>query len=259
MDRFIRVNGKEFSFEEVAKALGFEVAPHLDPVQVHLCQQIEDGVLVAKGAFFDKDDYPGMDVELELPEEKDSMPVIISRTEQPRLDTEERGVRTFCYNRENEYFMYFDVDTRTDDEVDKEIDVPSVVLSGSRLAEVDVYEENTFVRYRGALPAKERAVEPAMDNVKLEVGMVGSVKGLPEIKKNLRGKAFEITGVNEEHGFAACKIEGEQGTFSIHVSQMENLCVPEISLEDTLVNASMRSGTNVASMAGHESVDIEMS
>lgn len=243
MDRFIRVNGRDFSFEEVAKALGLEVASHLDPVQVHLCQRVDDGILVAKGAFFDKDDYPGIDLELELPAEKDSLPVMISRCEQPRADGEARGLRNFCYSRADEYFMYFDVDTRADDVVDKEGVEATLVLSGSRSADVDVYEENSFIKYKGPLLDNIMSENPNLSNVeKIMAGMVGHIKDEPGIKKSLRGKAFRITDVSEvTPALALCTIEGQRGVFSVYVSQMEDLSMPEVSFENTLAGAIERS------------------
>lgn len=208
MDRFIRVNGRDFSFEDVAKALEFEVGPYLDPVQVQLCQRVNDGVLVAKGAFFDNDDYPGMDVELELPEEKDSFPVIISRAEQPRVRKSDafsgtrkeelgtrdgiadgddldsgcgrgellgysdgyQGVRNFVYNRDGEYFMYTDVDSRPDEVVDRDGMEQRVMVSGSPKCEVEVYQENPWVRMMGEreFAYKENAPEASLENILAE-------------------------------------------------------------------------------------------
>lgn len=236
MDRFIKINGAVFSFEEVAKALGVECDPGREPVQLHLCQRVDDGVLVAKGAFFDKDEYPAIDLELQLPAEKDSLPVMISRTEQPRVEGAYsdgyRGVRTFGYSRADEYFMYFDSDTRPDALVDKDYNQkglnPKVVVSGGYNYTPEVYQSNQYVKFMGDLPVEEQTREP---DVKLEVGMVGRLKDEEGIKKALRGKAVELVEVGDK-GFANCKIEGQRGTFTVHVSQLEDVKKVEPVLGD---------------------------
>ena len=231
MNRFIRINGKEFSFEEVAKALGVECDPQREPVQLHLCQRIDEGVLVAKGAFFDKDSYPAIDLDLELPAEKDSMSVPIFKVEQPRVDGAYsdgyQGVRSFVYNRDGEYFMYSNVDSRADEIVDRDGMEQWVMVSGSPRCDVEVYQENYFVRMMGRRDFDYTVASLEWKNVELTAGMVGKLRDLPGIKKSLRGKAFEILDVNAKDGFAACRIEGETGTFSIYVSQMEGLRMPE--------------------------------
>lgn len=149
-NRFIRINGQEFSFDEVAKALGLGVNSNIVPIKFELCQRVNGGILVAKGADFDYEDYPGIDIEYHLPKEKDSLPIMISRTEKPQFDDAEHTLRTFCYSREDEYFMYFDSDERPDKEVDERPISPSVVLSGSPNFSVDVTTENPYINYRGA-------------------------------------------------------------------------------------------------------------
>lgn len=149
MNRFLRINGQEFSFDDVVKALGIEVSPNIQPVQVELCQRVDSGVLVAKGAYFDQDDYPGIDVELHLPAEKDSIPIMVSRTEQPQPDGEDHALRTFGYDRNNEYFMYFDTDLRPDAQVDEQMLRPSLTVAGNPGLDVDVMADNPYVNYKG--------------------------------------------------------------------------------------------------------------
>lgn len=148
LDRFILINGQAFSFEAVAQALGLNVDSATKPVEMHLCQRIPDGVLVAKSEYCGGDDYPGIDIELELPAEKDTLPILISRTEQPREEGEICAVRTFGYDRENEYFVHFDTDTRPDAVLDEaELQSPQVVVSGERHLPVEVIAENPFVSF----------------------------------------------------------------------------------------------------------------
>ena len=148
-DRFLRINGKEFSFDKVAEALGLNPSPNREPVQVELCQRVDSGVLVAKGSFFDHDNYPGIDLELQLPPEKDTLPIMISRTEQPRPEGEEHPIRTYGYSRDDEYFMFFDSDLRSDAQVDEKPISPAITISGNRDYSVDVSCENPYVNYKG--------------------------------------------------------------------------------------------------------------
>lgn len=150
MDRFLKINGAVFSFEQVAKALGLQLSAN-ESVKIDLCQRVNGGILVAQGAPFDNDDYPGLDVFMELPPEKGSFPVMITRTEQPRPEEEVHSVRTYAYSRSDEYFMYFDVDTRSDEEVDKDFSIPQVVVSGGPHYPVEVVSENSYFRYCGKL------------------------------------------------------------------------------------------------------------
>lgn len=149
MDRFLRINGRAFSFDEVARALGLYVSSESKTVQVELCQRVDSGILVAKGSFFDHDDYPGIDLELQLPSEKDSMPVLISRTEQPHPEGEPHSLRTYGYTREDEYFMFFDSDIRPDDEVDVDMKAPVLTVSGNIYRPVEVFSENCYIQYKG--------------------------------------------------------------------------------------------------------------
>ena len=152
-DRFLRINGQDFSFSDVANALGIELANQ--DLHVMLCQRVDAGILAAQTAWLDHDDYPGIDVDLILPEEQESNPVMITRTEQPRPDGEHSELKTFCYSRDDEYFMYFTSDTRSDEEVDEEMIEPHVTLSGSPSWTVFADAENPYVRYSGYVPDRK--------------------------------------------------------------------------------------------------------
>lgn len=261
MDRFIRVNGKEFSFEEVANALGVECDPQREPVQVHLCQRVNDGVLVAKGAFFDNDDYPAIDLELELPAEKDSMPVMIFKTEQPRVaggySDGYPGVRSFVYNRDGEYFMYSDVDSRADVVVDRDGMEQRVMVSGSPTCDVEVYQENSWARFMGQKDFVYRANVQATENVKLEVGMVGTIKDEIGVKEEFRGKDFKIlaVGATKEDEFAVCLVEGRDDII-VWRKNMDSVRMPEIMLENTLAAAVQRSHDAEQCSAGVRSLGL---
>lgn len=156
-NRFLRINGENYSLDTVVRALGVFI-PENESVQVSLCQRVDAGILVAKGAALDQDDYPGIDVELELSADKDSIPIMISRTEQPRPVEEEHALRTFCYDRTDEYFMCFDVDVRPDREVEEHYFPPELIVSGSPDNCVVVSCENQYVDFQGVqnvTPKKE--------------------------------------------------------------------------------------------------------
>lgn len=154
-DRFIRINGKDFSLDDVAKALGIQ--PENDkPLEVDLCQRIDAGVLVARGSNIGGDEYPGIDVELELPKEKDSLPVMLSRTEQPRPDGDVQNVRTFCFSRLDEYFMYFDADLRSDKEVDELAIPPHLCVAGNPGFNPVITADNRYVDFEGSTERYEK-------------------------------------------------------------------------------------------------------
>lgn len=70
-----------------------------------------------------------------------------------------------------------------------------------------------------------RALEAseAENAVKLEVGMTGTIKATEGIKKDLRGRSFVVTDVDDSGTFAYCSIEGKKGTYSVLKVYMENL------------------------------------
>lgn len=134
----ISLNGKVFSLEEVCRALG--VDPCAQP-NVSLCIGVKAGVL--KSSLCNEDpDYPGIRTELALPPEAESVDIMLTITEQPRSEDEHEPVRTFGYNRDDEYFLYFDADTRPDREVEDALRRPSVTIGGNPNLPADVYQEN---------------------------------------------------------------------------------------------------------------------
>lgn len=180
-ERFIRVNGQDFSFDEVVKALGVSPIKGNIPHQIQLCQRVEAGILVANGSFYDGDAYPGIDVELQLPQEMKTNPITLTRTEQPKEEGENKNLRTFCYSRQDQYFMFFDADIRPDHEVDDHTLSPSVTISGDRGFPVEVTAENDFVNYKGYTPvhpkislldqiadAESRSSAPAISGISKE-------------------------------------------------------------------------------------------
>lgn len=146
-NRFIRINGQDFSFDSVAAALGIPPPEGSASHQIQLCQRVHDGILVAGGSDYDSDPYPHMDVELQLPQDKDTLPIFLTRSEQPEYSGEVESLRTFCYSREEEYFAFFDADTRSDADVERDPLPPSMVVSGSPLSSVSVKAENPYVSF----------------------------------------------------------------------------------------------------------------
>ena len=155
-NRFIRINGQDFSFDSVAAALGIELPAGTSDHQIQLCQRVHDGILVAGGSSYDSDAYPHIDVELQLPQDQDTLPILLTRSEQPEPTTTPEALRIFCYSREDEYFMFFDTDTRPDSAVDAELYPPSVTVSGSPICSVSVKSENPYVSFEPFVPPRQR-------------------------------------------------------------------------------------------------------
>ena len=185
-DRFLRINGQDFSFSDVAKALSIELTDK-EALHVMLCQRVDAGILAAQTAWLDHDDYPCMDVDLILPEDQKSNPVMITRTEQPRADGECSELKTFCYCRDDEYFMYFTSDIRSDEEVDQQFIDPIVTLSGSPNWNVSAKAENPYVRYSGYTPDRKH------DNVNLQSMIEGAQsRHKSEAKQDTSNRSNEV-------------------------------------------------------------------
>lgn len=152
-NRFVRIDGREYSFAEIAQRLHPDDPSITSNPEIQLCQRVKDGILVSHCSYTEHDNFPFMDVELELPEEKESLPVLISHTEQPDESVDDPHLRTFCYDRTDEYFMSFDTDTRSDAEVDKTPSQTSLVVSGNPWNEIKVFTENQYVSFEGLLPS----------------------------------------------------------------------------------------------------------
>ena len=128
-----------------------------------------------------------MDVDLILPEDQKSNPVMITRTEQPRADGECSELKTFCYCRDDEYFMYFTSDIRPDEEVDQQFIDPIVTLSGSPNWNVSAKAENPYVRYSGYTPDRKH------DNVNLQSMIEGAQsRHKSEAKQDTSNRSNEV-------------------------------------------------------------------
>ena len=150
----ISLNGKVFTLEEVCRALGVEPGSRPD---VSLCIGVKAGVL--KSSLCNEDpSFPGIRTELTLPPEADSVDIMLTVTEQPHSENASDTVRTYGYNRDDEYFLYFDADIRPDREVENNMPRPSVTVGGNPQLPTDVYQENNLVCYHMA-PAPEEAKE----------------------------------------------------------------------------------------------------
>lgn len=157
----ISLNGKVFTLEEVCRAMGID--PGVQP-NVSLCIGVGAGVL--KSSLCTEDpDYPGIRTELALPPEADSVDIMLTVTEQPRSEDEHEPVRTFGYNRDDEYFLYFDADTRPDREVENDLRRPSVTVGGNPQLPADVYQENNMVRYYMSPAPKKTTEKPTLSTL----------------------------------------------------------------------------------------------
>lgn len=157
----ISLNGKVFTLEEICRAMG--VDPGIQP-NVSLCIGVKAGTL--KSSLCNEDpDYPGIRTELALPPEADSVDIMLTVTEQPRSNDEYEAVRTFGYNRDDEYFLYFDADTRPDREVEDDLRRPSVTVGGNPQLPTDVYQENNLVCYHMSSAPEETKEKPTLSTL----------------------------------------------------------------------------------------------
>ena len=140
MESYLMFGDKKFSLSEVMERLGVEGVTDYD---VHLCQEVRSGVIRA-GVTGDQD-YPGIFLDFALKNTPGSLPILVSQTEQPAGD-DSSPVRTYLYDREDQYFAYSDLDTRPDKEVDEELHEPEIVVSGESYMETIVRLEDEFVR-----------------------------------------------------------------------------------------------------------------
>lgn len=98
---------------------------------------------------------------------------------------------------------------------------------------------------------------PPLPEFELEVGMVGTIKNAPDIKKDLRGKSFVITKLDEQSIYAACSIDGKPGIYAVAKSHMENVSQPgdkliaKPSLKNQIQSATARSAES------HSSSDVK--
>ena len=133
-------------------------------VNVSLCIGVQSGVL--KSSLCNEDpDYPGIRTELALPPEADSVDIMLTVTEQPRSDDKQEPVRTFGYNRDDEYFFYFDADTRTDREVENDLRRPAVTMSGNPQLPAEVYQENNHVRHLFTEKPEKQQEKPSLTDL----------------------------------------------------------------------------------------------
>ena len=155
----LSINGKVFTLEEVCRALGVDPGSRPD---VSLCIGVKAGVL--KSSLCNEDpSYPGIRTELALPPEAESADIMLTVTEQPRSDDKHEPVRTFGYNRDDEYFLYFDADTRPDREVEDDLRRPSVTIGGNPQTPTDVYQENNLVCYHMSPAPEETKEKPTLN------------------------------------------------------------------------------------------------
>lgn len=146
MDTFLRINGTDISLRVLSANLGLG-----DVKSIKLCQEIPAGTLTVSPDDCDTENYPGLDIALELPPDADTLPIMISRTEQEVSDEGSEPLRTFLYSRNESYIGYTDTDTRTDADFDEAPGTPVITASGDPGETVEVAAENDYVSYKGLL------------------------------------------------------------------------------------------------------------
>ena len=144
-ERFLRIGDHIFPLDELHERLG---VPKSD--EIYLCQKVPAGTLRACVSGCEGDPYPGIDVDLVLPVD-DTLPNLLSRSEQPVVTDEETPVRTFLYDRDT-YIAYADADIRSDKEWENNPRQAKIMVSGDNgcpEATIHVYSENPYVKYMG--------------------------------------------------------------------------------------------------------------
>lgn len=144
MKQHIRINDQVFTVQELCEKLGIS-----EPAEkIELRQEVPEGTLSASLAPDCPDDvYPGIDLELHLSASANSLPIMVARCERPiSQDEDQPGVRTYLFSRQDEYFAYSELDTRTDEEVDSDYLAPTIVLSGNPNSVARITLENNYCK-----------------------------------------------------------------------------------------------------------------
>lgn len=139
MENYLMIGDKRFPLNEVMKRLGVE---GVSACEVRLCQEVRSGVIKA-GVSCDPF-YPAIYLDFQPKDAPSALSIPISTTEQPTEG--DCPVRSYLYDREDQYFAYSDLDIRSDDEVDKELRSPEIVVSGEPYMDTVVKFENQFVQ-----------------------------------------------------------------------------------------------------------------
>lgn len=113
---------------------------------IALCQKVNTGEITASGNDCGGD-CPGFELELHLPPEASTAPILLARLEQPK----DEGVKAFLYGRHDSYIAYTKVDTRSDDDFDADPKGDSIVVSGDKDNLLEVYTENQHVQFCGRI------------------------------------------------------------------------------------------------------------
>lgn len=155
----LRIGQQEFTLEQVCRALGIPKSEESKSVAV--CVTVDEGKLVSTA--LPSRQCPAIETTLEVPARKRTAPIQISRTEQAHEAFDEpKELRTYCYDRSADYFMYFDTDTRPDHVVDENYHGPSVVVGGNPGMPVKVYQENQYVNFTPHMPEEQKT---GLDNL----------------------------------------------------------------------------------------------
>ena len=145
MNCYLKINGVNFTLGELQDKLGIQ---NIECIQ--LCQAIPSGTLQATSNYGSDEPYPAIDIDLILPDSKNTSPIQITHVEQP---TEEDGsrVKAYLYGRNGEYIAHMTVDDRPESEVITHPTQDSITMSGSPTNEPIVYFENCWAQDGGRL------------------------------------------------------------------------------------------------------------
>ena len=138
---YLDINGVRLSIEEVAEKFG--IPGKL--ARPSLCQEVPAGMLRVTAD--NNVPFCGVDVQLVLPAEAQSLPIKLCRAEQPNPDGEAEVPTVFLYGRGDSYVALMQVDTRPDEQEEEAPKNARITISGDPGDEVHVFAENQYVTF----------------------------------------------------------------------------------------------------------------
>lgn len=141
MATYLEINDVRLSIEEIAEKFGITDKV----VRPALCQEVPAGTLRAIAD--DNEPFRGIDLELALPKEADTLSILLARAEQPDPDGEAEKPTVYLYGRGDEYVAFMPVDTRPDSEMEEEPEDTRITVSGDPGDEVQVFAENQYLSF----------------------------------------------------------------------------------------------------------------
>lgn len=152
MDQYIKVKNKVISAEELCKLLG--VDPQNGTV-ISIGHTANGGAFEVSTCLGSSKNCAFMDVQF-CPDGED--PILLAHVELDGYDVgegEEVPVRTFLYDRAENYVAYMDHNICPEEDLGDIVLRSKLIASGDMDVIVDVYRENQFVAWHGPLPTQD--------------------------------------------------------------------------------------------------------